>query len=278
MSDKWHRLLFRLRTREVEITFARCPQGAFKRGLELGAGNGFQSKLLKFYVNSLVATDLNASRLPSDDTEGITYEVCDAEKTDYHFPPRSFDFIWASNLFEHLPDPSRALQGIDVVLRPGGVVILIMPNSLWKMFSLLGFYPNSARIVFRILFTPRRWKDLFRRYVLGVESSETPKQGNNLKTGETGFAPSSLLWPRPHGAYANNLSEFRSYRRSAWIAIFKKSGFEPITVLSGPVSSGYGFGWESLRRTMEACGIGTEFIYVLRRAGESVPDTHFFPR
>lgn len=47
------------------------------------------------------------------------------------FPDDSFDTVLASDVLEHLPDPSMALQEICRVLRPGGALITNTPFLYW---------------------------------------------------------------------------------------------------------------------------------------------------
>ncbi len=42
--------------------------------------------------------------------------------------PESFDFVYSSHLLEHLADPARALRNWWRVLRPGGYLILYVPD------------------------------------------------------------------------------------------------------------------------------------------------------
>ena len=57
IKTAWLPHLHRIRSREIEIAFGRCPEKIFATGLELGAGDGFQSGLLTRYVSRLTCTD-----------------------------------------------------------------------------------------------------------------------------------------------------------------------------------------------------------------------------
>ncbi len=47
--------------------------------------------------------------------------------TDIQFPDHSFDVIYASHVFEHIPDDVKAMQELCRVLKPAGWAILQVP-------------------------------------------------------------------------------------------------------------------------------------------------------
>jgi SAM-dependent methyltransferase len=46
-------------------------------------------------------------------------------------PDESYDFILSSHMLEHSANPLRALQAWKRVLRPGGSIVLLLPNKRW---------------------------------------------------------------------------------------------------------------------------------------------------
>jgi SAM-dependent methyltransferase len=266
LTADWHRHLHDIRTREIELIFSGCPPRTFRAGLELGAGDGFQSELLTRYVAHLTSTDYDPairSRAPSP---FITYDVSDAEEVDKAFPPSHFDLVFSSNLLEHVPDPVKALRGVAAVLKDEGITIHVIPNVFWKVSSVALYMPyRFATVVERMTQPP------------AGEASGHHQVVNNPKTAapRRSFLARQIL-PDPHGVSATNLEEFRALRLSRWHQAFERAGLRVISVLRGPVASGYGFGLDTMRAALVRLGLTSEYVYVAAKAGHSSPYEAFF--
>lgn len=134
-----------VRRREVEMLFAHLGGGRFRRGLELGAGNGEQSLVIKNYCDELVSTDADPAShewlgqsLLSRKEANVVYEVCDAEDLS-RYPDASFDLVYSSNLLEHLRNPGKCLGECRRVLTADGVMVHLMPTRYWKFFRTVLF-------------------------------------------------------------------------------------------------------------------------------------------
>ncbi len=277
IKPDWFQWLHGYRTREIAIIFGQCPDGLFATGLELGAGDGFQSELLLKYVGRLVATDINPAilRLPAHDC--VEYQALDAEDVGDHFAPGSFDLVFSSNLLEHLPAPERALAGVQRVLRDDGVTIHIVPSPFWKLCELLLYFPNHVIVLLEQILVRGGGRVLaekvHRHTHGGAEAMPMPQEAdNNPKTRKR---PHSFLYrwfiPETHGVSSGHVEEFRAFRKSRWLAEFRRAGLEVAVVKKGPVASGYGFGLDTLRRWLERLGFTSEYIYVATQAGHTSP-------
>lgn len=277
LKADWQPYLRQLRNRETAIIFGHCPPDAFARGLELGAGDGFQSTLLARYVRRLIATDYRpidqrAHIAPAgpDGESGISFMTCDAERVDEVFGAGEFDLIFSSNMMEHLPDPGRALAGMHGVLADDGVAIHVIPSPFWKACHLAGFYVNA--VLGRLDRRLRRGQTRANTSALEPAAAEWD---NNPKISAARERPylARLLWPAAHGASGSNLAEFRRFSRGYWHAQFAAAGFHVAATHRGPASSGYGFGWNRLRALLERLGFASETIYITVKAdGISQPD------
>ena len=107
------------------------PSEFFPRVLEVGAGTGIHLSHVKHGFDEYVMTDLNAPMLVSAQrrTEGhqgkVTAMAQDATKLD--FPDASFNRVIATHVLEHLPKPHEVLREWQRVLKPGGLLSIILP-------------------------------------------------------------------------------------------------------------------------------------------------------
>jgi SAM-dependent methyltransferase len=277
VAAAWLHYLHRLRTREFDLIFGRCPPSLFDNGLELGAGDGHQSRLLSRHVRRLMSTDFAEAPPAREPCAGVKYRRCDAEEVDEHFGAQEFDLVYSSNLLEHLPDPARALRAIHRILKDDGVAVHVVPNSFWKASHLAGFYPDLAAKTVRALFTP----GFLRRF---VARRLRPRQGTEV--GQPSPLPTNnpkmparrerLLWPIPHGAYRSNVQEFYALSKRRWLREFDAAGFAVAKVLRGPVTSGYGFGLDRLRLGLERAGFASEYVYITVKRGRVSPFVAYF--
>lgn len=260
----WLSYLRELRRREIALLFRDCLPATFAQALELGAGDGFQSVVLASYTGRLIATDYRPTILSAAPAPGVTYQVCDAERVGDVFDHRQFDLIFSSNMMEHLPDPQRALAGMHSVLRDDGVAIHIIPSPFWKLTHMIGFYLNA--VVSRMERWSRRGQSGSKVNVTAAGWDNNPK----LALQRYGYLR-RLLLPTPHGVSRGNLAEFRAFSAKRWRIEFGQAGFRVAAIRKGPVSSGYGFGFNALRALLERCGFASEYIYITVKIGQDSP-------
>jgi SAM-dependent methyltransferase len=97
--------------------------------LDIGAGNGFASKVFAENGKDVTATGL------SIDTYGRSNFVTTVSLhenvfiEDMHiFSDSQFDAVWCSHVLEHTQNPGRALNEIHRVLKDGGYLFIVVPE------------------------------------------------------------------------------------------------------------------------------------------------------
>lgn len=109
--------------------YKRIPKViAGKDVLEIATGPGLLAKHVAYAANKMIATDYSEGMIAEAKKgtipDNLTFEVADA--THLPYDDRSFDVVLIANALHVMPDPEKALQEIDRVLKEKG--ILIAPN------------------------------------------------------------------------------------------------------------------------------------------------------
>lgn len=101
---------------------------AGKDVLEIATGPGLLAKHVAYAANKMIATDYSEGMIKEarkgECPDNLTFEVADA--TNLPFEDKSFDVVLIANALHVMPNPEKALQEIDRVLKDGG--LLVAPN------------------------------------------------------------------------------------------------------------------------------------------------------
>lgn len=124
--------------RVYEFMYQRIPEKI--RGmevLEIATGPGLLARHVAPAAKRMIATDYSdgmiAQAKKGQPLPNLTFEVADAMRLPYG--DSSFDAVLIANALHIMPDPEKALNEIDRVLRPGG--LLIAPNFVEHKGTLL---------------------------------------------------------------------------------------------------------------------------------------------
>ena len=112
----------------MEFITEHMPVANFPRMLDIGAGEGLETKALKdlgYDVTGIVRGEVNIE-FAKENFPGIEFVDCDMH--DLPFPSNSFDGIYTNQVFEHAFAPFIFLIEMFCVLREGGRVWIAMPE------------------------------------------------------------------------------------------------------------------------------------------------------
>ncbi|CAN5473199.1 class I SAM-dependent methyltransferase [soil metagenome] len=141
--------------------------------LDVGCGNGgflVQMKRRGFAVEGTEWTEASAARIAAE--EGIKVHVGDL--TSLTLAATSYDAISLWHVFEHVPAPDATLAAIARLLKPGGVLLLAMPNQESWQSGLYGqhwFHLDPPRHLFG--FGPRSLRKALDQHGFSVLSQST---------------------------------------------------------------------------------------------------------
>ena len=105
-------------------------------GLDLGCGDGTNLHWLHGHFSRLYGSDYNMLRLLRAAKLGIDARLFMADICDYPAEDDCFDGIFFNHVLEHIPDDAAALGEVRRILKPGGLLILGVPNegaAFWQL-------------------------------------------------------------------------------------------------------------------------------------------------
>lgn len=108
-----------------------------ERMLDIGCGDGRLARAIKQVLPGVVVHGCDLSVAALNRAEGLdrTYTV-DLNVDRLSEPDSSLDLVVASEVIEHLVEPGRAVAECHRVLRPGGHVVITVPNVAFWRFRL----------------------------------------------------------------------------------------------------------------------------------------------
>jgi ubiquinone/menaquinone biosynthesis C-methylase UbiE len=113
----------------------------FAKVLEVGAGTGEHIKHVKHKYDEYWITDLNLPMMTgindnSDERKNKNIFFSKQDATKLTFEDHSFDRVIAAHVLEHLVNPTEALKEWVRVLKPNGVLSLVLPcdpGVAWRL-------------------------------------------------------------------------------------------------------------------------------------------------
>lgn len=98
------------------------------RLLDVGCGNGDQTVLFAPFFDQVTAMDIQLKPMRGS-TADLQWTASAGENLP--FLDDSFDAITCFEVLEHVVDPVRTLEEFHRVLKPGGQIVISVPNKAW---------------------------------------------------------------------------------------------------------------------------------------------------
>ncbi|QBQ53265.1 class I SAM-dependent methyltransferase [Nitrosococcus wardiae] len=197
-----------IRSYELNLAMGYMPKGA--RILEIGAGAGWQAKMLAEHGYWVKAIDVQSSRY-------LPYTVFPVQFYDGYtipFANDTFDIVFSSNVLEHIPHLVDFQDEIKRVLKPGGLAVHVIPTSTWRLWTSLTHYIYIVKLIFRAL-----KYSIFKIFTQENFAYMTAKRLPLVRL------VCIMLWPHRHGEHGGSLSELYLFSRYGWKRLFKQGGW-----------------------------------------------------
>ena len=113
----------------VKHLFDRFDMKKGMKILEPGSGRGEFLRVFKHLGMDAVALDISEECKDLLSEDGIDLIVCDVEgQKGLPFPDNHFDVIYNKSFMEHLRHPDAFLQEAHRILKPGGMILCLIPD------------------------------------------------------------------------------------------------------------------------------------------------------
>ncbi|KXW55834.1 class I SAM-dependent methyltransferase [Ferrovum sp. PN-J185] len=202
-------ITFLRKIRKFEYLLVRKFIAPNSRILEIGAGTGDQALMFFNDGFKVSAIDVGGSVYKAD----RVFDVLDYDGISIPFPTAYFDVVYSSNVLEHCTNLPSLHKEIKRVLKPGGVVIHVLPSGQWRFWTLISGY------VIAVTESVKLFSRLFQEFF-------HPGSLNRNSVKETWrFLVKDYWLPIRHGEIGNAYSEIWYFSSLHWICHFKSMGF-----------------------------------------------------
>jgi len=139
-------------------TLAKVPRDKILRILDVGCGTGLNSEYMTKLGHRVVGIDISDVALRKYHSRGLSGIRSDIS-IGLPFADASFDWVFASEVLEHLHDTVFFLSESYRVLKPRGTLLLSTPNSafwIYRLLALIGMTVSELQHPGHIRFFSKR--------------------------------------------------------------------------------------------------------------------------
>lgn len=203
-SPLWKALTFPLRGEERMKLIAVMPAGRPNpKMLEIGCGVGTSLGVMKSMGWNVIGVE--PSQAASEVARANGLDVRTADIAAVGFAPGEFDVVVMNMVLEHLPSPRQALERILGWLRPGGELLISVPDFSGFESRVFGAYHYGLQVPTHLFhFTPRTLRKMLPGMRLEIRHQHVHrdlKAGLEFLTEFDRRTPWRLLLRLPRGAF-----------------------------------------------------------------------------
>ena len=205
------RHLDQIRSHELYESIVHLPK--FGRLLEIGAGTGWQAKLLSDAGYDVTAIDIAS---PQGSRKEF-WPIIIYNGKDIPFPSATFDILFSSNTLEHIGDIDSFLKEARRVLKDDGMALHILPTPQWRLWTSLSHHLGIMKKTFTFI----------SRKLSSGDPAAVFDNPSTKNSGALDLARRIIIPPR-HGERGNAFSEICLYRKKWWTSTFEETGWRVV--------------------------------------------------
>lgn len=159
ITDGWNKLSFEAISSEIINDCRLKSSGDFV--VDLGCGTGLYSSVLKKYDNYYIGIDMSSSALEIAKAEGINVIAGEAEAIPV--ADETVDYLFSTEVIEHVISPEKMMQEIYRILKPGGYGFIttttyqfIIFHYIWVLSEIKFKFRDIAMYLKGFLFKKQR--------------------------------------------------------------------------------------------------------------------------
>ena len=99
------------------------------RGLELGCSDGFMTEMIASHLDHLDVVDGSQKFLDEAGKRELANVKFIYSLFEEYTTEDKYDYVFASYILEHVLDPVAVMKMARTVLKPGGLLMMVVPNS-----------------------------------------------------------------------------------------------------------------------------------------------------
>ena len=198
-----------LRKEELGFISGYLNKGALI--LEIGGGTGIQAKTLSESGFTIKSIDIPAEGYLSN----REFDVIEYDGHVIPFSDNTFDIVFSSNVWEHIPHLDEFEKEVHRVLKPGGYCVHAMPTATWRLWSNVTHYHDMLMRIGLVV------PELLPK---GVSLHEARRLVGRLK--RILDIVRAYLIPARHGERGNAFSEIWWFSRFFWARHFENNKFD----------------------------------------------------